>query len=613
MGSRSEPPCQTALILGRLLTGTGTEVGGHLAGSTMLSVVSSYIFGEEEKLGALTTSSRNEEDWVLVEKPEEEEQFFASSVAHTVPTIACNGSSSLSHTLTNSPTNNIGSSFLAHQAVSASSKAITTSTQTYKPRLAAFVPLFGNADVKKRVINNKEEEEVVVLAHYCDGQQIKVEKETYQPRSKALVPLFGNVEKQKVEKEEEEEVIVLAHYCNGQEIKLETEEESSKKSLDEDVVDEDVVLLAHYYKGQYIKQEAQSEAKSSICEKKNQEDDEVVLLAHFYNGQQIKQEPECDFQRFTSRQDALDFPCKEEQGEGEDDEVVVLAHYYNGHQMQGLAPVLEETPIDDDSEVVVVAHYHNGRQILKDSSSLRPSNETFIGPLEEEKEDGEDEVIVLAHYHDGQLQIEDSFIGPLREGESRRGLQPHQESFISPVENLSNTKCEEEVDNREELVVLAHYHQGQRLDRPSPPWSPARAINFSGKPLALTGPSKLALTYQEPATGIIDFLLDCLPFPDADEEEEEECAESKGGDDDSIPLPFSPNLAHTTDVTQVSLDLLSPRTSSPTQPFPTLSPSLAEEEEEEEEKYTFERRKRRGGRRCNHSMRQFPTFRSYFS
>ena len=466
-----------------------------MAGSTMLSVVSSYIFGEEEKLGALTTSSRGEEDWVLVEKPEEGEQFFASSVAHTVPTIASNGPSSLSHTLTNSPTNNIGSSFLAHQAVSASSKAITTSTQTYRPRLAAFVPLFGNADVKKRVINNKEEEEeVVVLAHYCNGQQIKIEKETYQPTSKALVPLFGNAEKQKVEKEKD--VIVLAHYCNGQEIKLETEEKPSKKSLDDDVVDEDVVLLAHYYKGQYIKQEAQSEAKSSIYEKKEQEDNEVVLLAHFYNGQQIKQEPECDFQRFTSRKDALDFPCKEEQREGEDDEVVVLAHYYNGRQMQGLAPVLEETPIDNEEDVVVVAHYQNGRQILQESSSLRPSNETFIGPLEEEKEDREDEVIVLAHYHNGQLQIEDSFIGPLREAESRRGFQSHQESFISPAENLSDTKCEEEVDNRQEVVVLAHYHQGQRLDRPSPPWSPARAINFSGKPLALTGPSKLALTYQ---------------------------------------------------------------------------------------------------------------------
>ena len=239
--------------------------------------------------------------------------------------------------------------------------------------------------------------------------------------------------------------------------------------------------------------------------------------------------------------------------------------------MQGLAPVLEETPIDDKEDVVVVAHYQNGRQILQESSSLRPSNDTFFGPLEEEKEDGEDEVIVLAHYHNGQLQIEDSFIGPLREGESRRGFQSQHQSFISPVENLSDTKCEEEVDNREEVVVLAHYHQGQRLDRPSPPWSPARAINFSGKPLALTGPSKLALTYQvandyekmqdikicsfqEPATGIIDFLLDCLPFPDVDEEEEEECEESRGGDqDDSIPLPFSPNLAHTTDVTQVCL------------------------------------------------------------
>merc|ERR1712004_465992 len=399
---------------------------------------------------------------------------------------------------------------------------------------------------------------------------------------------------------EEEEVIVLAHYCNGQEIKLETEEKSSKKPLDEVVVDEDVVLLAHYYKGQYIKQEAQSEAKSSICERKGQEEDEVVLLAHYYNGQQIKQEPECDFQRFTSRKDALDFPCKDKQGEGEDDEVVVLAHYYNGRQMQGLAPVLEETPIDNEEDVVVVAHYQNGCQILQGSSSLRPSNETFIGPLEEEKENREDEVIVLAHYHNGQLQIEDSFIGPLREGESRRGFQSHHQSFISPVENLSDNKCEEEVDNREDVVVLAHYHQGQRLDRPSPPWSQARAINFSGKPLALTGPSKLALTYQEPATGIIDFLLDCLPFPDVDEEEEEECGESRGGDDDPIPLPFSPNLAHTTDVTQVSLDLLSPRTSSPTQPIPTLSPSLAEEEEEKE-KYTFERRKRRrrGGRRCN--------------
>ena len=76
---------------------------------------------------------------------------------------------------------------------------------------------------------------------------------------------------------------------------------------------------------------------------------------------------------------------------------------------------------------------------------------------------------------------------------------------------------------------------------------------------------------------------------------------SEKGGKPYLPHPF-----------QVSLDLLSPRTSSPTQPFPTLSQSLAEEEEEEE-KYTFEKKKRRGGRRCNHSMRQFPTFRSYFS
>jgi hypothetical protein len=144
------------------------------------------------------------------------------------------------------------------------------------------------------------------------------------------------------------------------------------------------------------------------------------------------------------------------------------------------------------------------------------------------------------------------------------------------------------------VVVLAHYHKGQRIDRTPQPWSPARALNFSGKPLALTGPSKLALTYQEP-TGIIDFLLDCLPFP----EEEDEEVKTRGEEEESIPLPFSPNLAHTTDVTKVSLDLLSPTH----QPFPT--PSLVAAEEEELGMCSYQRRRRmgKGGRRCNLPMR----------
>jgi hypothetical protein len=54
--------------------------------------------------------------------------------------------------------------------------------------------------------------------------------------------------------------------------------------------------------------------------------------------------------------------------------------------------------------------------------------------------------------------------------------------------------------------------------------------------------------FQEP-TGIIDFLLDCLPFPEEEEEEDEEL--KTRGEEEPIPLPFSPNLAHTTDVTQV--------------------------------------------------------------
>ena len=58
--------------------------------------------------------------------------------------------------------------------------------------------------------------------------------------------------------------------------------------------------------------------------------------------------------------------------------------------------------------------------------------------------------------------------------------------------------------------------------------------------------SKMSL-FQEP-TGIIDFLLDCLPFPEEEEDEEEE---TRGEEEEPIPLPFSPNLAHTTDVTQV--------------------------------------------------------------
>ena len=53
--------------------------------------------------------------------------------------------------------------------------------------------------------------------------------------------------------------------------------------------------------------------------------------------------------------------------------------------------------------------------------------------------------------------------------------------------------------------------------------------------------------FQEP-TGIIDFLLDCLPFSEEEEEEEEK---TRGEEEEPIPLPFSPSLAHTTDVTQV--------------------------------------------------------------
>ena len=520
----------------------------------MLSVVSSYIWGEEEEKAE--NSSRQEDDWVLVEKPEEEKQFFVSSVAHSVPlTVPCSGPSSVSHTLTNSPAN-IGASFLVHQAVVPPSKAITVSTQTYKPRLAAFVPLFGNANVKKEKADpvSGTSEEVVVLAHYCNGQKIKIENEakqpqTYRPRSKALVPLFGNVDGgQKGEKEEE-----VADYCNwrGERIKVEREEE---KAMDDNhnEIDEDVVLLAHYYNGQYIKQEG---ARSSICnanekneqtddeevvvlahyyngqqineeeekmedcqsytprpkalvplfgggctsgEKRKRDADEVVVLAHYYNGRQIKQE-DVDFQSFTSRNEALDFPSNKS-AEGEDDEVVVVAHYYNGHQM---APLYEETLMEEkEEEVVVLAHYQNGRRIEPSQDALLP----FIGPLEEKKEEesGDEEVVVLAHYFNGQQIKQESpchqtfqpFIGPLEEGELQRFAPKHQ-NLVPSFENLSDPKYEEEVDDeKDEVVVLAHYHKGQRMDRSPQPWSPARALNFSGKPLAITGPAKLALTYQ---------------------------------------------------------------------------------------------------------------------
>jgi len=633
---------------------------------------------------------REEEEWVLVEKQEEEEkQFFVSSVAHSVPlTVPEGGPSFLSHTLTNSPVN-IGASFLVHQTVAPPhSKAITTSTQTYKPRLAAFLPLFGNANVNKKE-KEEEEEEVVILAHYCNGQKIKIENEaqqpqTYRPRSKALVPLFGNVDGQKIEKDEE--VTILAHYCNGKEIKLERNEETSKMTV-EDNLRETTQEKAHYYNGQYIKQEEEAKTKRSICNsnekneqtdddaeivahyyngqrikdeetvdcqsytprhkalvplfgggcsgEKRKRDDEVVVVAHYYRGQQIKQEEQVDFHSFTSRNEALDT-------EGEDDEVVVVAHYYNGHQM---APLFEEKENEDDvvvlahyqngrqiesshpafvpfigpleeekddsgEEVVVLAHYYNGQQIKQESPSHKIFH-PFIGPLEEEKEDSGEEVVVLAHYFNGQQIKQEGpshktfqpFIGPLEEGESHR-FAPKHENLVPSFENLSQPKYQEDVeDDKEDVVLLAHYHKGQRIDRiPHQSWSPARALKFSGKPLALTGPSKLALTYQEP-TGIIDFLLDCLPFPEEEDEEEE-----TRGEEEPIPLPFSPNLAHTTDVTQVSLDLLSPRTDSPThKPFPPVSPSLVEEDEEEElEMCSYRRRKRmgRGGsRRCNHPMR----------
>jgi len=332
-----------------------------------------------------------------------------------------------------------------------------------------------------------------------------------------------------------------------------------------------------------------------------------------------------------------------------EDEVVVLAHFQNGRKFEPNHPFigpLEEKK--DEEEVVVLAHYYNGKQI-KQERACQETSQPFIGPLQEgesqngcqvelshpaflpfigplEEEKDEEEVVVLAHYYNGhQIKQERTcqetfqpFIGPLQEGESQSFATKHQ-NLIPSFENLSNSKYqnEEVADDKEDVVVLAHYHKGQRIDRTRQPWSPERALKFSGKPLALTGPSKLALTYQEP-TGIIDFLLDCLPFPEEEEEDEE--VKTRGEEEEEegpIPLPFSPNLAHTTDVTQVSLDLLSPRTDSPThKPFP--APSLVEEVEEEEdlEMCSYQRRRRmggKGGRRCNRPMRQFPTFRSYFS
>ena len=48
----------------------------------MLSVVSGFIWGEEAKEEGVRES---EDEWVLVEEPQEEEKLFASAVAHMVP------------------------------------------------------------------------------------------------------------------------------------------------------------------------------------------------------------------------------------------------------------------------------------------------------------------------------------------------------------------------------------------------------------------------------------------------------------------------------------------------------------------------------------------------
>ena len=46
---------------------------------------------------------------------------------------------------------------------------------------------------------------------------------------------------------------------------------------------------------------------------------------------------------------------------------------------------------------------------------------------------------------------------------------------------------------------------------------------------------------------VLDFLLDCLPFPDSEEEVEERMEEVQ----ERSESPFSSNLAHTADATQV--------------------------------------------------------------
>jgi len=449
----------------------------------MFSAVTGLLWGEEMKEEGVRES---EDEWVLVEGPRDEEQLYASAVAHMVPCLPSPGATSVCHSV--SPPSSTMSTSLSHcvRPSPGPTRAITMATQTYKPRLEALVPLGG-----ERMEEVKEEEE----------------EESFHPRLGALVPLGGSASR--VGSNQHEEAMFLGREA----------EERYYGSCEED----------RYF--------------GPLEEEKFQGPYEEEIEGELYVFQ-------CPVKDLGGSSQKFFGPHEEERFHGPYEEEIEEEMY------------VFQCPLRESPQKFFGPH----------------EEEKFYGPHEESKYFGPHEVVMFYGPHEKA-----AFCGPHEED---KYFGPHEKAmFFGPHE--------------ESVYFGPHKEKDQ-------PWSPARALQCLPRPLALTGPNNLALTYQEKPSAVdqvLDFLLDCLPFPDSEEEVEEMMEDAH----ERSASPFSSNLAHTADATQVCLDLLSPH-NFPSLPLPKHAPMDGPEENDE-----CDYRRKMSSQRRHLRSRQFPTYKSYFS
>lgn len=114
----------------------------------MFSAMTSYIWGKEEHNVVLMDSFVDEDDgeWLIVDKPEQEEHLYTSLVAHIVPSVSSNTTSTpVSHSVSLPSLHPM--SLCSHQVISPNARTVTPSDQTYS--LAPSLPIVDKKQQSK--------------------------------------------------------------------------------------------------------------------------------------------------------------------------------------------------------------------------------------------------------------------------------------------------------------------------------------------------------------------------------------------------------------------------------------------------------------------------------